>query len=226
MKRRVYSYFISLVMSVIFLLLNCILDCGKLTVYATEPSQNQIVIDDEYVIPDGFGWCTYYVVVATNKTGKDIAINAKFTAYDKKGKELSKVHDYSDAVKKDQQFILYGQFKNKDIAEAANYKYSFDYTETDNCTYTSVDVDAVDVGECIQVSATNYSEHDIQGIGVRTVFLKGKKAVGFDVVNIADVGYTFHGGSSNSQVIGLSSGTYDHYIMTYTSAGNEDLKDF
>ena len=165
-------------------------------------------------------------MVATNKTGKDIAINAKFTAYDKKGKELSKVHDYSDAVKKDQQFILYGQFKNKDIAEAANYKYSFDYTETANCTYTSVDVDAVDVGECIQVSATNYSEHDIQGIGVRTVFLKGKKAVGFDVVNIADVGYTFHGGSSNSQVIGLSSGTYDHYIMTYTSAGNEDLKDF
>ena len=226
MKRRAYSWLIAAGMSVIFLLLNCILDCGKLTVYAIEPPQDQIVIDSEYVIPDGIGWCTYYVVVATNKTGKDISINADFVALNKVGTELSKVHDYSDAVKKDQQFILYGQFKNTDIASASSYKYSFDYSETDNCTYTSVDVDAVDVGECIQVSATNYSGHDIQGVGVRTVFFSGKKAVGFDVVNIADVGYTFHGGSSNSQVIGLTTRNYDNYILTYTSAGNEDMMDF
>ena len=82
------------------------------------------------------------------------------------------------------------------------------------------------VGKCIQVNATNYSEHDIQGVGVRTVFLNGQKAVGFDVVNIADVGYTFHGGSSNSQVMGLATDSYDHYILTYTSAGSGDLLDF
>lgn len=226
MKKRAYSYLISVGMSIIFLFLNCILDSSKLTVFASEPQDGQITVENEYVIPDGFGWCTYYVVVATNNTGKDISISADFVAYGKNGNELSKVHDYSDAVKKDQKFILYGQFKNTDIGDGASYKYSFDFSETDNCTYTSVDVDAVKEGGCIQVSATNYSEHDIQGVGVRTVFLNGKKAVGFDVVNIADVGYTFHGGSSNSQVIGLSSGTYDNYILTYTSAGNGEVLDF
>ena len=226
MKKCLFSSFISVGMSMIILLLSGILEIGHLTVYASESSQTGIHVDYEYVIPDEFGWCTYYVVVATNKTGKDIAIEANFVATDKKGNVLSKVHDYSDAVKKDQKFILYGQFKNADIEKGASFKYSFDFDETDNCTYTSVDVDAVKEGECIQVSATNYSEHDIQGVGVRTVFLSGKKAVGFDVVNIADVGYTFHGGSSNSQLIGLNATNYDNYILTYTSAGNEEALDF
>ncbi len=226
MKKRAFSCLISVGMSVIFLFLNCILEIGQLTVYASEQSGGQILIDSEYVIPDDLGWCTYYVVVATNNTDRDISIKADFTAFDKSGKELMKVHDYSDAVKKNQQFILYGQFKNVDIKDAADFKYSFDYSETDNCTYTSVDVDATKIGECIQVSATNYSEHDIQGVGVRTVFLNGKKAVGFDVVNIADVGYTFHGGSTNSQVVGLNAGAYDNYILTYTSAGNGEAVDF
>ena len=128
MKRRAYSYIISVGMSIIVLFLSCILDSSKLTAYASEPQEGQITVENEYVIPDGFGWCTYYVLIATNNTGKDISINADFVALGKDGSELSKVHDYSDAVKKDQRFILYGQFKNTDIQDRASFKYSFDFS--------------------------------------------------------------------------------------------------
>jgi hypothetical protein len=226
MRKKIASIAVSMGISLILILLNCILEIGQLTVYAAEPSVQNISINSEYVIPDGYDWCTYYVVVATNNTGKDITINADFAALDKSGKILGKSQDYSDAVKKDQQFILYGQFKNADIAGAKDFKYNFSIAETDNCTYNSVNIDAVNNGECLQVSATNYSEHDIQGVGVRTVFLKNGKAVGFDTVNIADVGYTFHGGSTNSQMVGHNTGSYDNYILTYTSAGNDVMMDF
>jgi hypothetical protein len=226
MRKKIASVLVSLGMSLILILLNCILEIGAITVYAAEPSVLNISINSEYVIPDGYDWCTYYVVVATNNTGKDITINAEFTALDKAGKVLGKSQDFSDAVKKGQQFILYGQFKNADIAGADDYKYTFSLAETDNCTYNSVNIDAVNNGECLQVSATNYSEHDIQGVGVRTVFLRNGKAVGFDTVNIADVGYTFHGGSTNSQMVGHNTGSYDNYILTYTSAGNDVMMDF
>ena len=226
MRKKIALVAVSLGMSLILILLNCILENAQLTVYAAEPSVDNIKVDNEYIIPDGFDWCTYYVVVATNSTGADISIRADFTVFDKAGNVLGKSQDYSDAVKKDQQFILYGQFKNAEIAGAASYKYSFRVEKTDNCTYNSVDVNAVNNGECLQVSATNYSEHDIQGVGVRTVFLKNGKAIGFDTVNIADTGYTFHGGSSNSQVVGHNTGRYDTYILTYTSAGNDVLIDF
>lgn len=226
MRKKIASIAVSMGMSLILILLNCILEICQLTVYAAEPSIQNVRINSEYVIPDGYDWCTYYVVVATNNTGKDISINAEFEALDKSGKVLGKSQDYSDAVKKDQQFILYGQFKNADIAGAKDFKYTFSVAETDNCTYNSVNIDAVNNGECLQVSATNYSEHDIQGVGVRTVFLKNGKAVGFDTVNIADVGYTFHGGSTNSQVVGNNTGSFDNYILTYTSAGCDIMMDF
>lgn len=195
-------------------------------VEAANHSADQITVNSEYTIPDKLDWCTYYVVVATNDTGKDISISADFTALDRNGRELAKVNDYSEAVRKGQQFILYGQFLNSRIKNADSFKYSFKVEETDNCTYSSVDVDAVDVGECVQVSATNYSGKDIQGVGVRTIFLKKGKPVAFDTVNIADVGYTFHGGSTNSQIIGYNAGKYDEYILTYTSAGGNELSEF
>ncbi len=226
MRKNLFSIFISVGMSLILILLNFTLEFGNLHVYAAGSSTSKIRIDSCYVIPDGFDWCTYYVVVATNKSGKDIAIDAEFKAVDENGAVLAKSLDSTDAVRKDQQFIMYGQFKNVDISKASDFKYTFNYSETDNCTYNSVNLDAVDVGECLQVSATNYSEHDIQGVGVRTVFLKNGKAVGFDTVNIADVGYTFHGGSTNSQVVGHNTSSYDNYILTYTSAGNDQLMDF
>ena len=226
MRKRIIS---TLMAFVIFSALLVVVDpCKNLpsVAKAADISSSLITINSEYAIPDKFDWCTYYVLIATNNTGKDISISADFMALDKKGNELSKVNDYSEAVKKGQQFILYGQFLNKNIKNVGKFRYDLKIAETDNCTYNSVDVDAVDVGECVQVSATNYSGKDIQGVGVRTVFLKQGKPVAFDTVNIADVGYVFHGGSTNSQIIGYNAGKYDDYIMTYTSAGNVELTEF
>ena len=56
------------------------------TAYAAEP-QGEVTINSEYLIPDSIGWCTYYVVVATNNTGSDIAISADFVARDGSGND-------------------------------------------------------------------------------------------------------------------------------------------
>ncbi len=226
MKKRFFSILISLGMALMLVFTAFIADSNSFISKAAELSIDNIHIDNAYTIPDAIDWCTYYVVVATNNTGRDITVSADFVALDKEGKELAKVNDYSDAVRKGQQFILYGQFLNSKIENVKKFDYSLKIDETDNCTYSSVAVDAVDIGECIQVSATNYSEKDIQGVGVRTVFFKGNKAVGFDTVNIADVGYVFHGGSTNSQIVGYNTAKYDKYIVTYTSAGREGTKEF
>ena len=161
------------------------------------------------------------VVVAKNNTGSDICISADFVAKDRSGNLLKKVNDYSEAVKKDQQFILYGQFLNKEIRNASAYEYNYTVKNTDKCAYSSVALNTKNIGECVEVSATNYSKYDIQGVGVRTIFMKNGRAVAFDTVNIADSGIIFHGGSTNSQVVGMTAGDYDNYIMTYTSVGTQ-----
>ena len=227
MKKRTFSTL--LIFGVSLILLASAFGVSTVNANASDFSakdNKNIQIDGEYVIPDGFDYSTYYVVIATNNTGKDISINADFVALNENGDVLAKVNDYFDAVGRGQQFILYGKFLNTRIKDAVKYQYVFNTSETENCTYNSVDVGTTKMGECIEVSATNYSEKDIQGVGIRTVFLKKGKPVAFDTVNIADTGYVFHGGSTNSQVIGYNAGAYDDYIMTYTSAGNELALDF
>jgi hypothetical protein len=227
MKKRTFSTL--LIFGVSLILLASVFGVSTVNANASDFSakdNKNIQIDGEYVIPDGFDYSTYYVVIATNNTGKDISINADFVALNENGDVLAKVNDYFDAVGRGQQFILYGKFLNTRIKDAVKYQYVFNTSETENCTYNSVDVGTTKMGECIEVSATNYSEKDIQGVGIRTVFLKKGKPVAFDTVNIADTGYVFHGGSTNSQVIGYNAGAYDDYIMTYTSAGNELALDF
>ncbi len=193
------------------------------TAYAAQDLSSGITIVDEYLIPDSIGWSTYYVLIATNNTGSDIAISADFYAKDKKGNVIKKVNDYADAVKNEQQFILYGQFLDSEIADAASYEYDYSVHTTDKCAYGSVSLESKDIGECVEVSATNYSKFDIQSVGVRSVFMKDGKAVAFDTVNIADAGITFHGGSTNSQVIGMFAGDYDDMILTYTSVSNHAM---
>ena len=226
MKKQIFSIIITCGMSffTLFGVNQCIFPSN--VAYAATEIENGITIENEYVIPDEFDWCTYYVLVATNNTGKDVRISADFTAINPDGEEVSLVHDRADAVKDGQKFILYGQFLNENIKNASTYKYNLDLTETDNCTYTLVDVDTSTKEKCIEISATNYSEKDIQGVGVRTLFTKNGRPVAFDTVNIADVGYTFHGGSTNSQMIGLNASDYDNYIITYISAGFETAQTF
>ncbi len=190
-------------------------------VYAAGEPAADITIDDEYLIPDAYDWCTYYVVVATNTTGSDISISADFVAKDKAGKVLRKVNDYSEAVKAGQQFMLYGQFLNAATMGAASYEYTYDRKPTDRCAYSAVSGGTNGSGKSIEVSATNSSKFDVQSVGVRCVFTKNGKAVAFDTVNIADEGWTFHGGSTTSQEIGLNAGDYDSYIMTYTTTANQ-----
>ena len=226
MKKRIFSSVVAVGVSLISLVLCTFCDCAGLTAFAAESKDIGIRVDFEYVIPDSFNWCTYYVVVATNTSGKDIAVSADFAAIDTNGNVISKTHDYAEAVKKDQQFILYGQFQNKEIGSGVRYQYQYKTSDTENCTYTSVDLDASNIGGYVEVSATNYSEKDIQGVGVRSVFFRNGKAVAFDTVNIADVGYVFYGGSTNSQVLGHNAGSFDDYIITYTSAGNQEIRDF
>ena len=115
---------------------------------------------------------------------------------------------------------------NENIKGGATFSYDLNVAETDNCTYNMVDIDTSAKEKCIEVSATNYSEKDIQGVGVRTLFTKNGRPVAFDTVNIADVGYTFHGGSTNSQMIGLNASDYDNYIITYISAGFDTEQTF
>ena len=226
MRKQIFSIFFAVGTSflVFFGINHCIFPSN--VVYAAQELPSGITIEDEYLIPDSFDWCTYYVLVATNNTGKDVEILADFTAADKNGEVVSLVHDQADAVKDGQQFILYGQFLNENIGDASSYEYELDVDETENCTYSMIDVDTNTRDRCIEVSATNYSEKDIQGVGIRTLFMKNGKAVAFDTVNIADVGYTFRGGSTNSQMIGQNARDYDNYIMTYISAGFDNTQNF
>ncbi len=227
MKRCVLSIVIALgmILSLFLYLDSDTSEAGR--VYAATNISNGISIDSEYLIPDKIGWCTYYVIVATNKTGSDICISADFVAKDKSGRVVKKVNDYSEAVKKDQQFILYGQFVNSEIKSASGYEYTYNVTPTDKCAYSSVALDTTKLDQCVEVRATNYSKFDVQSVGVRTVFMKNGMAVAFDTVNIADSGIIFHGGSTNSQVIGTTAGDYDNYVLTYTTVGTsaytEDL---
>lgn len=220
MRKQFLSLAVTLGMSIAFLLNvnHCVTPSA--VVYAAEEKAEGIRIDEEYLVPDIYGWCTYYILVATNETGEDIAISSDFVAIDGNGNVLSKAHDYLDAVRNGQQFILYGQFLNEDLNGVADYDYSFDIRTTDKCSYSMISVDASRNDRYLEVSATNYSESDIQGVGVRTVFMKNGRAVGFDAVNIADYGYTFYGGSTNSQILGYNTKDYDNYILTYASARN------
>ena len=226
MKKAFFSKMIAMGMAVLFSFYLGIFPFDAEVAFAAEPSAQNIKIENEYVIPDSIGWCTYYVIIATNETGKDVSISADFSAYNKAGTLLSTVNDCAEAVKKGQKFILYGQFVNSKNPQMASFKYDFELKETENCTYTLVNLDTAKKGTCLEVSATNYSEKDIQGVGVRTIFLKKGKPVAFDMVNIADVGYTFHGGSTNSQVLGMTARDYDDYIVTYTSAGDIEKSNY
>ena len=222
MKKRFFSLFVAMGMIVSALSIESDFVPAK-TAYAENEASSGVSVDDEYLIPDGMGYFTYYVVVATNNSGSDIAISADFLAKDKAGTVLRRVNDYSDAVKSGQQFILYGQFSTESIRGAASFEYDYSIVPTDKCAYSQVSINAKRNGHIVELSATNYSKYDIKGVGVRTIFLKDGKPIAFDTVNIADVGTTFRGGSTNYQVVGMNVSDYDDVVVTYTSVSDVPL---
>ena len=222
MKKRFFSVVVAMGMIISALSIESDLLPAK-TAYAENEPGYGVTIDDEYLIPDGIGYFTYYVVVATNNTGNDIAISADFLAKDKAGNVIRKVNDYSDGVKNGQQFILYGQFSQESISKAASFEYDYSIATTNKCAYSQVSVSAQKNGSLVELSATNYSKYNVQGVGVRTIFLKNGKPIAFDTVNIADVGTTFRGGSTNYQVVGMNVSDYDDVVVTYTSVSDIPL---
>ncbi len=222
MKKRFFSVLIALgmVLSVFYFESDFV---PASTTYAENEASGEITVDDEYLIPDGIGFFTYYVVVATNNTGKDIRISADFFAKDKAGTVLRKVNDYAEAVKSGQQFILYGQFLTDSVKSATSFEYVYNTVPTDKCAYSHVSVNARKNDGLVELAATNYSKYDIQGVGIRTIFLKNGRPVAFDTVNIADVGTTFHGGSTNYQVVGMNVSDYDDVVVTYTSVADMSI---
>ncbi len=222
MKKRIFSIIITMgmVLSLFLFIGSDIIPAS--VAYAENEVQQGITVDKEYLIPDNLGYFTYYVLVATNNTGSDISISADFLAKDKSGNVLKKVNDYSDAVKNGQQFMLYGQFRTAAV-KGASFEYAYAVAPTNKCAYSQVSLNADRSGQIIELTATNYSKYDIQCANVRTVFMKNGKAVAFDTVNIADMGITFHSGSTNSQVVGMNAGDYDDYVITYTSVANNEM---
>ena len=113
MKKRIFSVMVACMITMGMLLLACGISKTPHVAYAYEPSASDILIQNEYVIPDVSGFFTYYVLVAQNNSEIDLSVDADFTALDGSGNALYKVNDYADAVKKGQQFIIYGQFRHE-----------------------------------------------------------------------------------------------------------------
>ncbi len=184
------------------------------------PSGN-VVVTEEYLIPDESGISSRYVLLASNETDSNIIISAEFYAVDSDGKVLATVTDYIDAVRKDQKFILYGQFKNEIVEAAANFRYTLSFDYTDECAYDAIDIKTENEEDStvIDVTGTNYAQKDVEGIHVRAIFYNDDEPVAFDYTNIADSGYLLHSGSTNYQQIGTVNIPFDKYVITYTSCG-------
>ncbi|WP_026660664.1 hypothetical protein [Butyrivibrio sp. AC2005] len=184
--------------------------------YAANKTAEGIKIEGEYLISDIDGIHTRYVVVAKNTSDKDLAVVAKFYALKANGNPIKSVTDGASAVKSGQSFMLYGQFKKKDIEDAASFSYEITVTETTGCRYDEVGFD-IEAGldNALEVTGTNYSSEDVGCINVRSVFFKDGEAVAFDTVNIGDAAYSLRSGSTNTQEIGVLLPEYDDYLVTY-----------
>ena len=97
MMKKVFGNVLAVGMMIILLSGLCFAKTPATTVYAAELADG-ITIDDEYVIPDSIGWCTYYVLVATNNTGCDISISADFVAKDASGNVINESTASEDSV--------------------------------------------------------------------------------------------------------------------------------
>lgn len=186
----------------------------------TVPSGN-VVVTEEYLIPDEAGISSRYVLLACNNTDSNITISAEFYAVDNDGAVIATVTDYVDAVRKGQEFILYGQFKKEVVENATNFRYMLSFDCTDKCAYDAVDIKTETKADStvVDVTGINYAHKDVEGINVRAIFYSEDKPVAFDYVNIADSGYLLHSGSTNYQQIGTVNIPFDDYIVTYTSCG-------
>ena len=188
---------------------------------ASSNGNDGIQINAEYLISDIDGMHSEYVVIAKNTSGKDLSVKACFEALSADNDPVKVVSDEALAVKNGQSFILYGQFKNDDIEDAASYSYKLTSDITDDCKYDCVNIDTTsDEDGVLTVSGINYSSENISLVNVRCVFFKDGAPVFFDHVNLGDGAYTFRSGSSNTQELGMLHPDYDNYVLTYQVSGD------
>ena len=179
-------------------------------------SASDISIKGEYLIRDNDGMHSRYVVLAENTSPDDISVKADFHALSSDGKEIKTVHDVASAVKSGQTFIIYGQYLNDAIADAASFSYDLHVNSTSGCRYDAVSVDVSrTANDTIAVSGTNYSKSDVIAVNVRGVFYKDGVPVAFDTVNIGDQGYVLSGGAGSVQELMQTFTDYDDYVITY-----------
>ncbi|WP_022763080.1 MULTISPECIES: hypothetical protein [unclassified Butyrivibrio] len=177
-------------------------------------------INGEYLIMDSDNLHSEYVVIATNKSGKDLSVVAKFFAVGGNGNPIKTVYDSASAIKNGQSFILYGQFKNSELKDVASYSYTLMTGITEDCKYDSVNVDVESQEGVLEVTGTNYSSEDTSLVNVRTIFFKDGSPVAFDHVNLGDSAYSLRSGSSNTQELGQLHPEYDNYLITYSVASD------
>ncbi len=212
--KKILSFVISITTAMIFV-------AGSATVSNAKTGENDIKITDEYEIADADGLHTRYVIIATNNSDKDLEVSAFFSAVASDGDAIKTVSDCENTVKAGQSFMLYGQFKNSDIEDAADFSYTLESEITENCRYDSVDIDVQkNVDNSLSVTGINNTSEDVSYVNVRTVFFKNGSPVAFDTVNLGDSAFSLQGEGSNTQELGMLLEDYDDYLLTYSVAGD------
>ncbi len=200
---------------------------GAFTPVEVLAKASDISVNAEYLIRDQDGIHSRYVVLATNASGSDISVKADFYALDASGKPIKVVHDYADAVKNGQNFIIYGQFKNDSIADVASFSYDIRVETTGSCRYDAIGLDVQkDDSSTLNVTGTNFSASDVNLVNVRSVFFKDGVPVAFETVNVGDSAYVLHSGNTNNQQLAMVPVDYDDYIVTYTVSCDNPLTEF
>ncbi|WP_026495192.1 hypothetical protein [Butyrivibrio sp. WCD3002] len=188
-------------------------------VNARSASPSDIGIKAEYLIKDNDGLHTRYVVLATNNSDSDITITASFHAISSNGAVIKTVFDNTESVKRGQDFIIYGQFRNEIAAAASSFKYDLNINENNCCNYDAIGLDiSEDEDRSLTITGTNYSKTDVNAVNVRGIFYKDGTPIAFDTTNIADTSYTLRSGNSGSQQLCMVPVDYDNYVITYSAS--------
>ena len=193
---------------------------APVSINAKAASVSDISISGEYLIKDSDGLHSRYVVLATNNSEKDLTVEADFHALSGR-KAVKTVHDCAEAVKAGQSFIVYGQFRNDQIAKASGYTYDLKVSETSSCKYDAVNMEITKSDDnTIIVTGTNYSQSDVYSVNTRCLFFKDGTPIAFDTVNIGDSGQLLRSGKAGVQQLGMIPVDYDDYTVTYSVSGS------
>ena len=188
------------------------------TLYSYAASNNnEVTVENTYIIPDCVNHSNRYVILAINNSSFPIEVTAIFKANGKDGDELQ-CTDTIEAIEAGQKFILYGSFKQKDLAENPNYLYDITSNKlSSNATtaYDSIELELNKGDNYLQVTGINNASYKAD-VSVRAIFFDNEKPISFEWVNLATNGYQLEGGSCNTQDLWCLQ-NFNNWIITYTA---------